>query len=153
MVRICRPTKPAFVKALVTTLRVAVLCPKRVWRTCKAILGSGKVISRSYFCGKPLSLCKLLVEAFKERITGSWEVVKLGNIKTEFIYKGQSHRSKSLMIFCVSWHWNILLLPSFCDITVWDETRMRQYKLSPKSKARKRPGNRTTCSLCKHFIF
>ena len=30
VVRVCRPTKPAYVKALVTTLRVAVLCAKNV---------------------------------------------------------------------------------------------------------------------------
>ena len=87
------------------------------------------------------------------------EALKLGNIKTEFIYKGQSHRSKSLMILCVTLFFFFLLLPgteTYCHVLrLFTAFVTFEYKSSPKAKARKRPGNRTTCSLSQtitHFV-
>ena len=95
----------------------------------------------------------------------SWEAVKLREINTEFIYKGQSHRSKSLMILCYLFlFWLFPGTEAYCHVlkpfpnfvTLLYQTRLGwgtvKYKLSPKVKAGYRPGNRTTCSLSQIFV-
>ena len=92
----------------------------------------------------------------EEGIMGSCEVVKLGNIKTEFMYKGQTHRSKRLMI-CVfhSTCYVLRLFPAF--VTLLYQARLGCTSCVRSRKLGKGLGTEllVLCpnihSLCKHL--